>query len=225
MNKNESRYFNTALKMNEALMSLLEKKDFEYITVSEICKLAKVNRSTFYLHYENIYDLLGETTRNLLDGFLEYFSIDTKTMSMNFYDKELFELNFITNEYLNPYLLYIKENSRVFSTAVARFGYMGFEDVYKRMFRHIFNPILDRFHYPENDRKFVMMFYLSGINAIVNEWLKEDCKTSIEEICKIINECIFGLDSALSDEIKLKKDIDKLKKWCYNTNNKNIQTQ
>ena len=37
MNKNESKYFNTALFMNEALLSLLEKKDFEYITVKELC--------------------------------------------------------------------------------------------------------------------------------------------------------------------------------------------
>ena len=37
MNKNESKYFNTAIKMDEALITLLEKKDFEYITIKEIC--------------------------------------------------------------------------------------------------------------------------------------------------------------------------------------------
>ena len=70
MNKSESKYFNTATKMNLALISLLKKKPFEYITVSEICKTAGVNRSTFYLHYETIGDLLIETTRYLLDDFL-----------------------------------------------------------------------------------------------------------------------------------------------------------
>ena len=74
MNKNESKYFNTATKMDLALISLLKKKPFEYITVSEICETAGVNRSTFYLHYETIADLLNETTRYLLDGFLSYFS-------------------------------------------------------------------------------------------------------------------------------------------------------
>ena len=49
MNKNESKYFNTAIKMDEALITLLEKKDFEYITIMEICEMAGVNRSTFYL--------------------------------------------------------------------------------------------------------------------------------------------------------------------------------
>ena len=31
MNKNESKYYNTSLLMDEALLSLLEKKDYEYI--------------------------------------------------------------------------------------------------------------------------------------------------------------------------------------------------
>ena len=70
MNKAESKYFNTAKKMNLALISLLKKKPFEYITISELCEKAEVNRSTFYLHYENTYDLLGETTQHILDVFL-----------------------------------------------------------------------------------------------------------------------------------------------------------
>ena len=61
MNRSESKYFNTALRMDEALAALLEKKDFEYITVKEICDAAGVNRSTFYLHYENTRDMLDET--------------------------------------------------------------------------------------------------------------------------------------------------------------------
>ena len=47
MNRNESKYFNTAKRMDEALLTLLEKKDFEYISIKEICDIAEVNRSTF----------------------------------------------------------------------------------------------------------------------------------------------------------------------------------
>ncbi|MDY2657325.1 MAG: TetR/AcrR family transcriptional regulator [Candidatus Limiplasma sp.] len=54
MNKSESKYFHTALRMDEALITLLEKKDLEFITVKEICETAGVNRSTFYLHYSLI---------------------------------------------------------------------------------------------------------------------------------------------------------------------------
>lgn len=42
MNKSESKYYHTALRMDEALIALLEKKDLEYITVKEICHQAGV---------------------------------------------------------------------------------------------------------------------------------------------------------------------------------------
>lgn len=69
MNKSESKYFNTALLMDEALIRLLEVKDYEYITVKEICEKAGVNRSTFYLHYETVNDLLSECLENIKKRF------------------------------------------------------------------------------------------------------------------------------------------------------------
>ena len=40
MNKSESKYYNTALLMDESLLLLLEKKEYEFITVKEICEKA-----------------------------------------------------------------------------------------------------------------------------------------------------------------------------------------
>ena len=62
MNRSESRYFATAARMDEAFLTLLAKKDFEYITVKEICEVAEVNRSTFYLHYETMSDSITYVT-------------------------------------------------------------------------------------------------------------------------------------------------------------------
>ena len=195
MNKSESKYFNTATKMDLALISLLKKKPFEYITVSEICETAGVNRSTFYLHYETIGDLLGETTRYLLDDFLGYFTADTKSAVENLKNRNLDELVFTSDKYLVPYLTYIQENKEVFRTALLHIGALGFEDVYKRMFENIFAPILNRFRYSTDIQQFVMMYYLNGINAIVLEWLRNGCEKSIQEISEIISICIYGKDN------------------------------
>ena len=192
MNKAESKYFNTAKKMDNALISLLDEKSFEYITVSEICKKANVNRSTFYLHYENTVDLLNETVRYLLDDFSAYFDVDKKSLISKFEKNTLDELNFIADEYLHPYLNYIKINKKIFSTVLTHSDLFGFNEIFQRLYENIFDPILKRFNYPLSDRKYVMMFYLNGITAIVNEWLKDDCKRNIEEISEIINICIFG---------------------------------
>ena len=200
MNKSESKYFNTAKRMDIALISLLKKKPFDYITVSEICDTAGVNHSTFYLHYDTVADLLNESVRYLIDDFLSYFSSDSKSVALNIVDCEPEKLFFICDEYLEPYLTYVKDHKEVFGTMVSHVETLGFEDVYKRMFENIFNPILDRFHYPENDRKYVMMYYLNGINAIVLEWLRDGCEKSITEVSKIISVCIFGLNNKLIPE-------------------------
>ena len=61
------------------------------------------------------------------------------------------------------------------------------------MFENIFDPILSKFNYPCEDRKYVMMYYLNGITAIITEWLKDNCQKTISDISKIIQVCIFGL--------------------------------
>lgn len=116
MNKSESKYFNTAIKMDKAFLELLSEKDFEYITIKDICKKAGVNRSTFYLHYET-------------------------------------------------------------------------------MFVYVFSPILMRFNIPENEHHYTITFYINGIIALIMEWLKNDCKESIEDIADIIIRNIKSSES------------------------------
>ena len=62
--------------MDEALLELLEKKDFAFLSVKEICQKAGVSRSTFYLHYETIDDLLEEATEWLNEKFVASFPKD-----------------------------------------------------------------------------------------------------------------------------------------------------
>ena len=192
MNKNESKYFNTAIKMDEALITLLEKKDFEYITIKEICDTAGVNRSTFYLHYENTFDLLKETTRYIIDKHLAYYEIDKTRISLQFETCKREELLFITDEYLVPYLNFIKDNQRLFKVSIKQFNSFNMNEVYDRMFEHIFNPILERFHVPEKERAYVMKFYLTGVFAIVMEWLDKNCSDDMETVTRVITDCVMG---------------------------------
>ena len=192
MNKNESKYFNTAIKMDEALIALLDKKDFAYITVKEICEAAGVNRSTFYLHYDNTSDLLNETVKYILDKLLAYYSPNTKNLFSHFENYQQEELVFITTEYLTPYLSYIKENQKIFKVAIKRFSSMNMDEVYYKMFNHIFNPILARFRVPEEERTYIVKFYLTGIFAIVMEWLDKNCADDMSVIIKIITDCVLG---------------------------------
>ena len=192
MNKSESKYFHTAIRFDKALLSLLEQKPFEYITIREICEKAEVNRSTFYLHYENTSDLLEETTAYVLDNFNSYFCVDTESITTKFANCDLEDLKFVNEKYLYPYLSFIKDNQRVFSAVLSQPTTFDSRLIFQRLFDNIFKPILDRFHYPRDEQNYVMMFYLNGITAIITEWLKDSCQKSIEDISAIIHYCIYG---------------------------------
>lgn len=207
MNKSESKYFNTAIRFDKALLSLLEKKPFEYITIREICDEAGVNRSTFYLHYENTGDLLKETSAYILDHFASYFPVDTADIAARYANCDLQELNFINDKYLHPYLSFVAENQRVFLAVLSHPATFDSNAVFQRLFDNIFRPILDRFRYPQDEQRYVMMFYLNGITAIITEWLKDGCRKSIEEISQIVCNCIFGKELQLPDFEKMPQKI------------------
>lgn len=129
MNKSESKYFATAMRMDEAFLRLLEKKDFAYITVKELCETAGVNRSTFYLHYETMADLLSESAQYMNEQFLTYMNRNTETFVTKMKECPLDELYLVTQEYLTPYLNYIKEHQRLFRTAMEHYVILGIQGI------------------------------------------------------------------------------------------------
>ena len=190
MNKSESKYFNTALRMDEALIALLEKKDLEYITVKEICHQAGVNRSTFYLHYESIAELLDETMEMINQRFLSYFPQEEDAVLGDMEHRELNDLVFVTQEYLLPYLRFIQDNKKVYRAAFRNPSSMQANARYGVLKQRILNPILERFEIPAARRPYYIAYYVEGIAAIIKEWLRHDCGDSVEMIAAIIESCV-----------------------------------
>lgn len=191
MNRSESKYFATAAKMDEAFLALLDKKDLAYITVKEICAAAGVNRSTFYLHYENIGDLLTESVAHMNRQFLDYMARDTEAFASKLRTCPLNELYLITPEYLTPYLNYIKEHKQLFRTAVKNAQTLGLDSSYDGLCRHVLTPILERYGVPENERAYRVAFYVQGLMAIISEWLAQDCSDSVEHVISVMQSCIL----------------------------------
>ena len=198
MNKSESKYFNTALRMNEALIALLEEKDLEYITVKEICRQAGVNRSTFYLHYETISDLVDETLEMVNQRFRSYFPQREEEVLGDMASRKREDLVLVTREYLLPYLRFIRDNKKVYRAAFRNPGSMGAHTRYGELRQHILGPILERFEIPAAHRPYYMAYYVEGIIAIVKEWLRQDCGDEVEMIAGIIESCVRPRDG--SDE-------------------------
>ena len=101
------------------------------------------------------------------------------------------ELYLVTPKYLTPYLAYIKAHKRLFRTAVDHSAIFRMDEVYERLFRHVFSPILERFQVPEQDRNYLMAFYMQGLMAVITQWMKQDCADSTDHIISVIQQCVM----------------------------------
>lgn len=190
MNKSQSKYFHTAAKMDEALLALLEKKDFAYITVKELCETAGVNRSTFYLHYETIDDLLEECVDYMNNKCFQRYSELALRSGREITSAKLEDLVFITPEYLKIYLEFVRENKLFIRTAMTRPATIRADKTLERMASSVLFPVLDRFHVPEKEKPYYISFYIQGTMAIVAQWLKGDCADPIEQIIRVCMKCV-----------------------------------
>ena len=177
MRKTDSKYFYTASLMNQDLLQLLEKKDLEFITVTEITKKAGVNRSTFYLHYENVYELFEETIENLNIKFINTFK--AKPLSAIKSKEDAF---LITDEFLIPYLNFCKENKRILKLVHQKPNLFKNKNAYQKMYDAIFYPAISLFISNENQRVYNLEFFTHGVAAVINKWIDLDCETKVEEI-------------------------------------------
>ncbi|MBR2467969.1 MAG: TetR/AcrR family transcriptional regulator [Clostridia bacterium] len=189
LNKSESKYYNTACLMDEALILLLEKKEYSFITVKEICEKAGVNRSTFYLHYETIDDLLAESIEYVGKKIQKKFSdkvIDKQIIK----NSKLEDLLLITPNYLIPYLEFLKENKEIYKIAYSQPNVLKEQYIINHLYKNIFEPILDRFFVPKKEQKYMMSFYLSGLSAVMIEWIKNGCKEELQTIVDVLLKCL-----------------------------------
>ena len=182
MDQAESKYSNTARRMDRAFLDLLDRKDFAYITVKELCQAAGVNRSTFYLHYETMGDLLSESVEAIMSEFLDYMQRDTGEFIRKLRDCPREELYLITPEYLTPYLSFIREHQRLMQTALAHAATLGLENSYAGLLRHVIGPILDRYGVQEADRGY--------LRAVIEQWLKNGCRDSVERIAGLMQKFV-----------------------------------
>ena len=190
MNKSESKYLNTARLMDQALLLLLEKKKFEYITIKEVCENAGVNRSTFYLHYENLGDLLLESIDYITAQMWKQFDSQTAIRKSDITTIPVEQLKLFTPQYLIPFLNFVKDNKKVFIAATSEPVVFRVQNTFQKLYSEIFEPILDRFGVTDWKKNYMMMFFLRGTYSVIIEWVKNDCKESVSEISELLTDLV-----------------------------------
>ena len=88
--KTDRRTIYTKNVIKDALLKLMEKKQFDQITVAALCRQAEITRATFYIHYDNLTVVLNELQEDALQT--------TEHESSNLNSNMLKMLDFITSQ-------------------------------------------------------------------------------------------------------------------------------
>lgn len=56
----------------------------------------------------------------------------------------------------------------------------------------VISPILDRFGVPAGERPYLMAFYLNGLLAVVEKWVRGGCEEPIDRIAAVMQRCCSG---------------------------------
>lgn len=168
----------TKAQLRAALTKLLEQKKINEITVKEIVEEADINRSTFYLHYNDIYDLLHQIEKELLNEFIdltkEYEDFHDDTNADFSYLTKLFEI--------------LSNNIDIVSILLGPNGDISFLNQIKHM---IADKIIENFKedcIKNNlllDVEYTFSFYLNGCIGLIEQWIKSGLKHSPEHMAKI----------------------------------------
>ena len=93
-------------------------------------------------------------------------------------------------DYLLPYLQFIRENKKVYRADFRNPNGMRTDIRYGNLKKYILEPILKKFEVPDGLHRYYIAYYIEGTTAIIKEWLKEDCGEPAEMIAAIIEECV-----------------------------------
>ena len=151
-------------QIEKIFLQLIQKKNIDDISVSNICELSRLNRSTFYSNYIDIYDLAEKVKQQMENEFAQF------QLSNNSKQDEY--------GYLNMFR-YIKDNQIFFKT------YFKLEAISKSLPTQYRVELAEKYY----DNKFIdyhIEFFRAGLNAIIKKWLNNGCKETPEEINEII---------------------------------------
>lgn len=171
--KNNRRTKLTKLLLKESLIDLMGQKSISQITIKEICELADLNRSTFYLHYTDQFALLEDIENEIIDTTFEYLH-DVGS-------------NLDTLSYIEAFLCYVKENATSFETLLCHQETASFQEQF-------IDKILEQikgnlpFNCSDKTTKYIFSFLLHGCIHIIIDWISNGFDLSVSEISKLIYE-------------------------------------
>ena len=151
-------------------MKLIEHKDYENISIGEICKNAGINRSTFYAHYDDINDLIINIESKFAKGTADIF---------NYGERQ-------THEAMIEMFSFVKENKH-FYKAFLNIPYVTLAERNTKI--EVLKNIGQKLNIDQSNKMGIFYrasFFGAGIKEMCRLWLEHDCRETPEQMANLL---------------------------------------
>ncbi|MGM9550630.1 MAG: TetR-like C-terminal domain-containing protein [Clostridia bacterium] len=187
--KENRRTTMTKTLLKDSLLELLRDKPLPKITIKEICENADVNRSTFYLHYQDPFALCAEIENDSIE------KINTCLAKVSVKDNSV--------EGLSEFLSYMKANGELFKILMRP----DFNNSFRVRFSEVAVKRLTELDYHDNlsaeDKDYIFRFMFMGALGIIEKWVKNDFDISPDNLAAFI----LSLMPSITESMRKRKQI------------------
>lgn len=174
----DKRVKNTRKQLKQALLDLLKEKPVEKITVTALCEKAKVNRVTFYKHYEDIYDLLNKIELS--------------------YVKELRNNKHKFGNNRNPDYLwlvkFVEKHADFYKVTFINNIQTKFMDEFYDELKCYYCESFENKNYSERELNYMFEFMKGGVNFVFIEWFKSGLSDTCEQIAELVEDIFMNFN-------------------------------
>jgi AcrR family transcriptional regulator len=169
----DKRVKRTKEKFRQVLLTLMEEKSFDHITITEIVRAADFNRGTFYAHYEQKEDLLDEIIEEMFEKLTEAYRKPYLHLSM-------IDFNDLPSSSIILFDHFL-ENKRFYQLMLSPTTTYNFHEKLIRrldkLFREEFKFIITDLD-PNIDIQLFSTYRIHGIIGLILEWIENDFSKS-----------------------------------------------
>ncbi len=186
---NDRRTQRTKAAIRMALISLIEEKGFETLTVTDLTSRAGINRGTFYIHYQDKNDLLEQTEAEIIH---DIETILQKAPPLTLADLRTHEMSLPLTVQLFEYL---KDNAALLNAVLGLKGDITFQNrITKAMERSIYTRSIFADLNQENFRvpgKYLISYLVSAHLGVIQLWLASGCLETPQDMAQTLSMLSF----------------------------------
>lgn len=170
------KYTKSVIK--SSFFDLLSEKDFNNITVKELCEKADINRGTFYRHYLDIYDLLTQLENEISELSMHMF--DFTDVGTNI-EKIYYDVLTNIKNNLDLYQLIFLNPSSIKS----------FDQVLDSTYKVHMKKSMNINEMSEDMLSYTFDYMLFGSKQVISRWISSGCRETPKELANLLSSLSF----------------------------------